>query len=359
MQPRLSELTREIKANRAAARRSASQAFVRAAAVTLLSKGRHIGDVMKRHWPNDTATEIVLKAASAPANSSTSGWAQELVGMGVADFIGTLGPASAAAMLFSRGMQFIFDGTGHIFVNGITAAAGNADFVQDGKPIPVRKFDTAGGIVLEPRKLATISVFSREALEHTTPNVELLVRQVLSESVGLQLDAKVFDAVAGDEIRPKGLLNGINAGTASISTVPSEAMSEDVGTLVGAVAAVAGNNPVTFVASPKQATALRMWARPNFNYEVLSSSALADKTVIVIASNALVSAIDPAPRFDVTENTSLHFEDATPRDIDSTAVAATVKSLYQSDLIGLRIIMQVSWGLRSDSGLAWLENVLW
>jgi len=40
-------------------------------------------------------------------------------------------------------------------------------------------------------------------------------------------------------------------------------------------------------------------------------------------------------------------------------VGTTVKSLYQSDLIGLRVIFQASWGLRSSSGIAVLSNVKW
>lgn len=221
------------------------------------------------------------------------------------------------------------------------------------------KFSTAGGALLAPRKFAAISAFTREALEHTTPNVERLVRQVLAESVGLAFDTKLLDATAGDDTRPAGLRYNISAGTESASTVPSEAMSEDVGTLVGAVAAVAGNNPIIIIGSPKQAAALRLWARPNFNYEVLSSSGLADRTVVAVASNALVSACDPLPRFEVADQTVVHMEDTTPLDITDQAITGTVKSMFQTDSFSLRCVMEVSWGLRSNTGLAWLENVLW
>jgi hypothetical protein len=154
--------------------------------------------------------------------------------------------------------------------------------------------------------------------------IELLVRQILSESVGLALDSKAFDATAGDTTRVGGLLNDINAKTASNSTVPSEAMAADIGTLVGEVAATAGNNPIVFVASPKQAAALRLWAKPNFNFDVLSSGALTDGTVIAIAANALVSACDPVPRFEVSNATTLHFEDTNP------AISTRLPSLPRS-----------------------------
>ena len=334
-------------------------------AVLLSRNGRpNLREVLREHWPHDKSVDLVVRAATTPATATDPAWAAEIVGMGVADFLDVLGPASAGATLLSRGLQFRFDGTGWILVHGIVADKANATFVREGYPIPVHEFATGGGVKLEPRKFVAIAAFTSEALRHTTPNIELLVRQVLSESVGAALDDKLFDAVAGDETRPAGLRYSVvnNSPIAALTesaATGSEAMAADVGTLVGAVAAVAGNNPIIFIAAPKQAAALRLWARPNFNYEVLSSGGLTDKTVLCVAANALASACDPVPRFETTTHAALHFDNASPRDIDTQAVSETVKSLFQNDLVGLRAIMKVSWGLRNEGGLAWLEDVVW
>lgn len=81
--------------------------------------------------------------------------------------------------------------------------------------------------------------------------------------------------------------------------------------------------------------------------------------MVAIAANALVTAIDPLPRFEISDQAVLAMDDTTPLDITSGAVGATVKSLWQSDLIGLRAILQISWGLRAAGGLSWVENTAW
>jgi hypothetical protein len=89
-----------------------------------------------------------------------------------------------------------------------------------------------------------ICVFSRELFRHSQPNVEDVVRTVLTESLGLALDAALFDQVTGDVTRPAGLRANIAALTASSSSTNSEAMAEDVSALIGAVAGIAGNGPI-------------------------------------------------------------------------------------------------------------------
>lgn len=231
-------------------------------------------------------------------------------------------------------------------------------FVGPGSPIPVRQSNVAPFVLLKPFKLAVISVFTEESTKTTNPNLETLVHQKISDDIDLGLDGLLLDANAASATRPAGLRNGINAIAASAATPATEAMMQDVAAVVGSVSAVSKNSPIVLCASPAQAAALKLWSRPNFNYEVLATAGLADNTLLALATNCLVSAAD-VPKFSVTDQTVLHFDDTSPRDIDGTAVAATVKSLFQSNLIGLRITADVSWALRSTSGVAWVQNTAW
>jgi len=176
-----------------------------------------------------------------------------------------------------------------------------AGFVQEAAPIPVRMFSVGAGVTLLPRTLATISVFTRDIFEHSTPSIEALVRATVTEDIGLAADTYAFDATAGDAIRPAGLLAGISA--TSPATASDWAMVGDVQTLAAAVAPVAGNAPIYFVASPKQAARMRYSAQIK-NVEMFASSALADRTVIAIASSCLVSALDAQPRIEVRDDWS-------------------------------------------------------
>ena len=124
---------------------------------------------------------------------------------------------------------------------------------------------------------------------------------------------------------------------------------------------VAANGPVFFIASPKQAARMRFSSQLK-DFEVFASSALADKTVIAIAQNCLVSAIDPALRFERASEATLHME-TVPAQVGTVGspnvVAAPLTSLWQTDKIGLKVRMEVSWALRSATGLAFMNAVNW
>src|SRR5262249_41974367 len=115
---------------------------------------------------------ILLRAASAPATLTNAAWAGALAAQAVDDS---------------------------------TAAAGQ--WGAENAPIPVRSQAITAGAVLEPRKLACISVMTSEIA--MSSNVEAVVRALLSESAGLALDAAIFSNFAGDATRPPGLLAGV------------------------------------------------------------------------------------------------------------------------------------------------------
>jgi hypothetical protein len=181
----------------------------------------------------------------------------------------------------------------------------------------------------------------------------------LTETVALALDAALLGSTAGDSTRPPGLRNGISALTASAATVAGDAMIADVGALVAAVAPVAGNSPIILVCNPARAAKLNM-RTVRLPYEVLASSAVAANQLIAIATNTLASATDPVPRFNASTETVVHESD-TPAQLATTGtpnvVSAPSRSLFQSDVLGLRLIMEVSWGLRHTSGLAWIDSI--
>src|SRR3974377_2569929 len=90
-------------------------AFYRAAAALLLAEGRqqHYNEVLRPFAASDTAVEIVFKATTSPANTTTSTNAAELVGLSVGS-LAVLAGASAAGKLFASNptQQYVFDGYG-------------------------------------------------------------------------------------------------------------------------------------------------------------------------------------------------------------------------------------------------------
>ena len=194
-------------------------------------------EIATRMWPSD----LVLRAATAPAMTSTAGWAAELVQRLVADGLRALGPASAGALLLQQGLVLSFEGHGVISAPGLVAEYGNAGFVAEGQPIPVRQLaDTAAQLL--PHKLAAIAVLTREMINSS--NAEALIGDALMRAAGRMLDEVLFDANPESAARPAGLRNGVAALTREHQHGRIRRVFEDVAALINSLAPVAGNGPL-------------------------------------------------------------------------------------------------------------------
>jgi Phage capsid family len=298
--------------------------------------------------------DLILRAAVSPTALSTAG---PLAQVSVA-FLATLVPVSAGADLLSRGIGLNFSGKASINVPGIQVPT--ADFVAEGAPIPVVQETTSAGPTLTPHKIAVITTLTHEMM--TNPNAETLIRQALIESSGPALDKQLFSATAAGTDRPAGLLNGIAALTPAAAGGQSkgEVLVDDVQQLATAVAPVAGNGDIVLVASPDAATALRLRLPVTVQWPVLVSSSLPARTVIAVAANAIVSAVEGAPMIDASGHTEL-VRDTVPTAIDDamTAPMQYVGTMYQTDQVALRLRWLISWALRTPNGIAWMNNVNW
>jgi hypothetical protein len=307
-------------------------------------------ELLAEHWGEDRDAALILKTAVTPSTMSS---ASALMTSGVPELIASLGAVSAAAALLGRGMQLQNDRPGVFVIPSVKSAAANASFIAEGAAVPVRAL-TFSSLMLEVKSLKCIAVFTREIFERSIPNIETLVRSVLTESIGLTLDSILFGTAAASSSAPAGLRNGI-AATAVGTTDPRA----DLTTLHAAVAAIAGAVQPVVCCNPVQAAALRN-ASPPIGYDVLATAGLSAGVVAMIAPNALASVMDTAPRFEIADSASLHM-DTSPTDFGISGVLATpsVKSLWQTDSVGLRVVLKTDWGLRDVGGLAWLSAAGW
>ena len=351
-----------LRPDYSAAANAGATSLVRACTACLLAAGKtelgYPADIARKNWPHDSDVATIVKAASSPATTTSSA---ALLQTAVQDFLGVLGPASAGSQLLGRGLRFSFQQNSVLRIPSIVADATGVDFVGQASPIPVRQM-LLGGITLEPRKFATISTFTGEIFAYSIPNLELVVRTVMQESVALALDSALLGTTAGDAIRPPGLRFGVSALPASSPAAgAAEAMIIDVSTLVEAIAPIALNSPIIFVAAPDRALRMRMRAL-QLPLEILGSAAVADDELVAVASNCIASAVDPRPRIDASTETVLHQEDVAPLQIStgpqgSATLATPSRSLFQTDVLALRLILECSWGVRHPSGVQWINNI--
>jgi Phage capsid family len=304
-------------------------------------------EVADQMWPNDRIfAQVVTRAASAPAMTTVTGWAAELVQKVVSDALEALGPASAGAQVLRRGLVLNFDG-GTISAPGLVAEFGNAGFVAEGQPIPVRQLAATAAQLLA-HKLAAIGVLTREMVESS--NAEQLVGDVLIRAAGRMLDEVLFDANPGDAARPAGLRNGVVATAASNNSEAIEAVFEDVAALINAVAPVAGNGPFVLVASPGRAAMMGFrFNNQSTNVTMLGSSAVVND-LLCIAPAALVSALSPEPDIETSTAATLHMDTAP----GAVGTAGPHRSLFQIDAIALKMRWPATWALRDARGFAWM-----
>jgi hypothetical protein len=320
-----------------------------------LNPGVPTREFLARRWGSDAAGEIVqvMRAASAPAMTSQTGWAKELSPV-VSAFLAALTPMSAGADLLGRALGLSFDGSGAI--NLPTVSVGLADFVGEGQNIPVINGVSSIQATLQPFKFSVITALSRETIE--SASAEQLVGDALLQSTAPSLDRRLFDAGAAvANLRPAGLLFGKTPLTPdSGGGNKDDAMKNDLQALITAVAPVAGNSSIVLVCAPAQSVSVNLRTLGTFAYGVLASSQLAAGTVIAIAVNAIVSASGDAPLIDTTKAASVQMNDSPTGDLMS---GGRVTALFQTDCIGLRLRWPLSWTVRDARGIAVMNGVSW
>lgn len=336
--------------------------------------------ILRERYGEDEATRVMtgvlLRAATVPATTTLSGWAAELVQTSVLDFIDTLMPMSVYPKLAALGPRFTFGRNGIVSLPGRASTPTIAgSFVAEGSPIPVRQAAFTS-VTLSPKKMGVISTFTREIAEHSTPQIETLIRQIMQEDTAISVDSILLDATAASTTRPAGLRNGVTVTTAT-SGGGFDALVGDIKNLVGVLAAANALRAPVWIMNPVQALAISLTQNAGGDfpfkmeisqgqlqgYPVITSTTVTAGMVILVDAADFFSATGDEPRFDVSDQAVLHMEDTSPAQIGTTGtpsvVAAPVRSMFQTDSIAIRMILPLNWAMRRDGVIAWTQSVTW
>ncbi len=359
----------------------------KAIAVDLRSYGekrsRPILDVLRdTYGENETVRRVmaqfITKAASIPADTTTSGWADTLVQTVVGDFIASLLPMSVYPGLAAKGGSFTFGRNGIISLparNTATTIAGS--FIAQGAPIPVRQ-GAFTPITLTPKKMGVITTMTREITEHSTPAIEAILRQAMQEDTSVSIDTVLLDATAASTIRPAGLKNGVTK-TAASATASIVGFIADLKAMAGAlITNTKGNlrapvwimNPGDVLAAMLLQTTVgetpfreEVSRGTLLGYPIISSTTLAARTWFLVDAADFITATGDTPNFSVSDQAVLHMEDTTPLAIGTVGtpptVAAPVRSLWQTDSLAIRMIIDLNWSMRRTGSVAWMDTLAW
>jgi hypothetical protein len=342
--------------------RAATRALYKVAAAILRASVTDATAEQAAHvmFGKDHGLDLILRAASAPATLTSPAWAGPLAhDLIYSQVIQKLTGLSAAAGLMTQGVKVDLTGAGSITIPGrVYNPASAGDWIGEGMPIPMRQPVIALGPKLVPRKLGVLATFTDEMIR--ADSIVDFTEAAIREGSAALLDKQMFSTNAGDATHPPGILLGADVVTPTTTTTAAWAISTDIGNLVGALAANGGGLEPIIVAAPSQAASLRMWRQADF-YTILASVALAPGTVVAVESSSFVSGLDGVPEFSSSVGATLHFEDTTPTDIvpPSGVPASPVKSLFQTDVVGLKMILRASWGMRNAKHVAWMQGTSW
>jgi HK97 family phage prohead protease/HK97 family phage major capsid protein len=324
-------------------------------------------------------TDLVLRAASAPAMTTVTGWAAELAQTVYTEMMPLLMPKAVFTRLAARGLALNFGRAGKISIptrSRTPTIAGS--FVGEGLPIPVRQGAFTSQL-LTPKKMAVITTWTREMDEHSTPAIEGVLRDAIQVDTSVAIDSVLLDANPATVIRPAGLLNGVAALTATAGG-GLNALVGDIKQLGAAlVSSLYGNirTPV-WLMNPGEVLSIGLASAAGtgvfpfkeeigrnslLNIPVIDSSSVPSKTVILIDAADFVSVGGEGPRFEMSDQATLHMEDTTPAELVAAGspgvVAAPQRSLFQTDSLALRMILPLNWVQRRPGTVAWVQNVTW
>jgi HK97 family phage prohead protease/HK97 family phage major capsid protein len=360
--------------------------FVRHCVAKLIAHVRHIpvDEAMRErygHYPDFDQTRGVhdyfMRAATAPATTTTTGWAAELATTMYGDFFESLSPGSIYGPLAPQGFRVTLGRNATITMPTDAATPTVAgSFVLEGAPIPVRQAAFTP-VSMGLKKMAVIVAYTKEISDHSNPAIEAVIRRLITKHTMKAIDTVLIDATAVSTTRPAGLRNGVTV-TAATAGGGFNALVTDIKNLIGVLAAADSLRSPIFIMNPVQKVAITfaqgnagtdfpLASQINNNilagYPVIVSSTVPAGMVILIDAADFMSATGDDPRFDVSDQATLHFEDTTPLQIGTVGspptVAAPSRSMFQTDSIALRMILPMNWTMLRTGVIAWTQAVTW
>ncbi|MDK1376150.1 MULTISPECIES: hypothetical protein [unclassified Sinorhizobium] len=296
---------------------------------------------LKRH---DLAATWQTKAAVAPANTTTPGWAAELVSSVTADFVVSLGSnIFAFPSIALRSHSFPLSGN----MRAVLAGSALASFVAEGEAIGVAVGEVSAAS-LRPYSIKVLSTFSEELAERSAPSVEALLRKILGDAVGACLDGTFLGDQAATVRAPAGVLYNL------MPVAPGASFAEDVRNLTAALGSPA--DPIFIVSPARRVGLAASGSLLGFDSLVLSSSSVPDDRIIGLDRDGLIIGFGGQPTFKVSREATL--VEQTQDAVGAVVATAPTRSLWQTDAASLKCSLPVSWYVRQGAS-TFTEPLAW
>lgn len=321
-----------------------------------------------KRWNDSTPeVELVLRTAIDAGDTTTSGWASQLVPAAVQmqnEFLELLRPATIIGRI---------PGLNRVPFNvavPMQTGDGVYQWVGEGAPKPVGKL-TLSSATLRWSKAAGIIVITKELAMFSSPSAEGVIRRSMIAGCTRFLDQQFVSANAEvTNVSPAGILNGKSAAV-SASGATATAFRIDFNT---ALQAFVTNNEdptgVVVLMSAKNALGLSLLVnalgQPEFPQINASGGTIVGlpvvvsqnlgTTIILIKASDILLAEDGGVQVDVSDTASVEMNDFPTQGEESPITGAILKSFWQNNLIGLRVEQFITWKRARTSAVEWISG---
>ncbi len=328
----------------------------------------------RRDWMDTTpGLEKVLMTAVATGDTTTAGWASELVYAQNLqnEFIEYLRPMTIVGKLTAL-RQVPFN-----VRMGSQTAGSSANWVGQAKPIPVSKLTTSS-VSLGITKMAGLVTVDDELMRSSSPSAELLVRDDLAETISVFMDTSFIDPNQGGQtnIQPASMTYGLTPQTPSGTT--AAALQADVATLFStAIAANLNPSSGTWVMSPTTAlklslmlTSLGQQQYPTISINggtlfgmpvIVSQSAKIagspqyGEMIVLLFQREIFLADDGQVTIAISNEASLELKDNPTNSGSGGETATSMVSMYQTVSSAIRAVRYVNWTKRRSQAAAFIQ----
>jgi HK97 family phage major capsid protein/HK97 family phage prohead protease len=325
-------------------------------------------ELARRHWPDAPEVELSLRAIVEAGDTTTSGWASQLVPAAQQlqdEFLDMYRAATIINRIPNlRRVPF------NVAVP-IRTAAGTFQWVGEAAPKPVTQ-ETFTSVTLTWAKAAAITVITKELAKFSRPSAEILIRDSMVATLTRFFDAHFVSTTAAvSGVSPAGILNGITAIPASGTT--AAALRTDLNNMLNNFTA---NNVdvsnLVLVMSSSTALAISLMVTsldvPTFTGINASGGTLVGRPVIVseavgnriIALNPsdILLAEDPGVSVEVSDQATLEMDTAPAVGEQSPPTAVSVlKSMFQYNLIAIRAEQFITWARARTAAVEYISGV--
>lgn len=249
---------------------------------------------------------------------------------------------------------------------------GGAFWVGEHKPIPMSAQDYST-VTLTPLKVGALSAISIELAEDGSPDALQLVAESLRRDSTQLIDSRFLSATAASAgVSPAGILNGLSAVGASAGT-DLNGLITDQDALVQPFITAKNTGGLVYVARPGLAHKIglfRSFAGLPIYPGLTEDGGTLDGKPFYVSDNAgsgdlllvkpsdIYRIGDSGINLDISREATLEFASDPTGAGDATPVAQSKQpvNLFQSGMIGVRVLRRINWAKRRASAVSWIDD---